>query len=94
MAKLIRLLTMHPYYQNGRIYVNEKLKGSPDIQVGMKQLFAIEPGMTEHDDSPDADEQAIKKLEMYTSPPVPKEEKEKREGYRPPRMRRRRKYEW
>lgn len=60
----------------------------------MKQLFAIEPGMTEHDDSPDADEQAIKKLEMYTSPPVPKEEKEKREGYRPPRMRRRRKYEW
>lgn len=90
--KLIRMLTMHPYYQNGRIYVNDQLKGSPDIQVGLKQLFAVEPGMTEHDDSPDADEQAIKKLEMYTTPSTPQSEK-KSEGYRRPRPGKR-KYTW
>lgn len=70
MSKLIRLFTMHPYYQNGRIQVNELLKANPDIQTGLKQLYAIEPGMTEHDDSPDADEQAIKKLELYTATPA------------------------
>ena len=70
MAKLIRLFTMHPYYQNGRIHVDERLKANPDIQTGLKQLYAIEPGMTEHDDSPDADEQAIKKLELYTTTPA------------------------
>lgn len=70
MSKLIRLFTMHPYYQNGRIHVNELLKANPDIQTGLKQLYAIEPGMTEHDDSPDADEQAIKKLELYTATPA------------------------
>ena len=69
MTKLIRLLTMHPYYQNGRIHVNELLKSNPDIMTGLKQLYAVEPGMTEHDDSPDADEQAIKKLELYTEAP-------------------------
>lgn len=68
MTKLLRMLSMHPYYQNGRMYVNELLKSNPDIAVGLKQLYAVEPGMTEHDDSPDADEQAVKKLEIYTDP--------------------------
>ena len=74
-SKLIRLLTMHPYYQNGRIHINEKLKSNPDIATGLKQLYAVEPGMTEHDDSPDADEQAIKKLELYTESPAQPGEK-------------------
>ena len=32
------------------------------------QLCAVEEGMTEHDDSPDADQQAISKLELYCTP--------------------------
>ena len=56
------------------MYINELLKASPDIAVGLKQLFAVEPGMTEHDDSPDADEQAVKKLEIYTDTPPSEDE--------------------
>lgn len=89
-AKLLDLLSMHPYYQNGRIFYNEQLKANPDMQVGMKQLFAVEPGMTEHDDSPDADQQAIKQLELYTDPPASDEKKpENRERRRPARR-----YSW
>lgn len=90
-AKLLRMLTMHPYYQNGRIHVNEELKGNPDVSTGLKQLYAIEPGMTEHDDSPDADEQAIKKLELYTDPPQPEGEPAER-SWRTGRYKR--KYTW
>ena len=68
--KFIRMLSMHPYYQNGRIHVDVRLKSNPDICTGLKQLYAVEMCMTEHDDSPDADEQAIRKLELYTDPPV------------------------
>lgn len=68
--KFIRMLSMHPYYQNGRIHVDVRLKSNPDICTGLKQLYAVEIGMSEHDDSPDADEQAIRKLELYTDPPV------------------------
>lgn len=86
MSKLIRMLSMHPYYQNKRIHVNELLKSNPDVQTGLKQLYAIEPGMTENDDSPDADEQAIKKLELYTvTPASPNEPSAK--SYRVGRMR-------
>lgn len=60
--KLDRLLSMHPYYQNGRIFWNENNKTSNDMQVGMAQLFGIEPGYRTHDDAPDADEQAISDL--------------------------------
>ena len=59
---------MQPYYQNSRIYYNEELKANADTQIGMRQLFAIEPGYSEHDDAPDADECAIRKLELYTTP--------------------------
>ena len=38
------------------------------------RLYAVEPGMTEHDDSPDADEKAVKKLEIYTDPPQSEDE--------------------
>jgi len=53
---------MHPYYQNGRIYYNAKEKANNDMQVGLAQLFGIEPGYRTHDDAPDADEQAISDL--------------------------------
>lgn len=65
--KLSRIITMQPYYQNNRIYYNNKLKSHNDTQIGIMQLCAIEPGSTEHDDSPDADQQAIAKLELYTN---------------------------
>ena len=66
--KLGRMLTMQPYYQNNRIYYNEDLKSNSDAQVGIMQLCAVEEGSTEHDDSPDADQCAIKALEKYTTP--------------------------
>jgi phage terminase large subunit-like protein len=66
--KLGRMLKMVPYYQNSRIYYDEELKSNSDTQVGIMQLCAVEEGSTEHDDSPDADQQAISALEKYTSP--------------------------
>lgn len=66
--KTQRILTLKPYFQNGRIYYNEALKSHTDTQVGIMQLCSIEEGSTEHDDAPDADQQAIKALELYSSP--------------------------
>lgn len=66
--KLFRLIAMQPYYQNSHVYYNEELKSHADTQVGIRQLLAIEPGMTGHDDAPDADKQAIDTLEKYTTP--------------------------
>lgn len=66
--KLGRMLTMVPYYQNSRVYYNRKLKSHNDTQVGIMQLCAVEEGSTEHDDSPDADQQAISDLEKYVTP--------------------------
>ncbi|MDR1172282.1 MAG: hypothetical protein LBL24_07510 [Bacteroidales bacterium] len=69
IKKLMRLVSMQPYYQNGRIYYSEALKSSHDSQMGIRQLTGIEPGSSEHDDSPDADQQAIESLEQYNAPP-------------------------
>lgn len=66
--KLGRMLTMVPYYQNSRIYYNMMLKSHNDTQVGIIQLCAVEEGSTEHDDSPDSDQQAISDLERYVTP--------------------------
>ena len=66
--KLMRIVTMQPYFQNSRIFYNAKLKSHSDTQIGISQLCAIEEGNTEHDDSPDADQQAIATLELYTNP--------------------------
>ena len=65
--KIQRMLTMQPYFQNNRIYYNKALKGHSDTQIGIMQLCAVEEGMTEHDDSPDADQQAISALDKYCS---------------------------
>lgn len=68
VAKLFRLIALQPYYQNSHVYYNAALKSHSDTQVGIRQLLAVEPGMTEHDDAPDADKQAIDTLEKYTTP--------------------------
>lgn len=57
--KYDRILTLHPYYQNGRVWYSDKLKGDADSEVALAQLKGIEPGYATHDDAPDADEQAI-----------------------------------
>lgn len=71
--KTMRMITMQPYYQNSRTFYNDKLKSHSDTQVGIMQLCAVEEGSNEHDDSPDADQQAISKLELYCTPQRKKE---------------------
>lgn len=62
--KYDRILSLHGYYQNGRVWYSQKLKGSNDHEVGLAQLKGIEPGYTSNDDAPDADERAISILSM------------------------------
>jgi predicted phage terminase large subunit-like protein len=66
--KLGRMITMQPYHQNSRIFYNIALKSHSDTQVGIMQLCAVEEGSTEHDDSPDADQQSLSALEKYDTP--------------------------
>lgn len=66
-AKYDRILMLQPYYQNGRIFYNEKLKHSNDLQVGLAQLYGIEPGYKTHDDWPDAHQGGLAELEKYVT---------------------------
>ncbi|MFC4262463.1 hypothetical protein ACFOWM_06225 [Ferruginibacter yonginensis] len=61
-AKFDRMLNMLPYYQQRKIFYNQAEKNNADMQLGIAQLFGIEAGYKGHDDSPDADAQAIEKL--------------------------------
>lgn len=63
--KFDRIVSMLPFYEQGRIFYNIKEKASNDVQVGIAQLLAIEEGSKEHDDSPDADKEAIDKLSKH-----------------------------
>lgn len=63
--KYDRILTLQPYFQNSRIYYDEREKGNNDMQMGIAQLKGIEPGYKTHDDGPDADQQAIEELAGY-----------------------------
>lgn len=65
--KYDRILTLQPYYQNGRIYYNDAKKSHNDTQTGLQQLLGIEPGYRTHDDAPDADQQCIVWLSKHTS---------------------------
>lgn len=67
VRKYDRILQLQPYYQNGRIFYNEKLKHNNDAQVGIAQLFGIEPGYKSHDDWPDAHQGGIAELEKYVT---------------------------
>lgn len=63
--KYDRILSLHPLYQNGRIWYNEKMRQHNDTQQGLAQLKGIEPGYKGHDDAPDADQQAIEWLSRF-----------------------------
>ena len=63
--KYDRMLTMQPRYQNNRIRYNSSMRADNDTQVGLQQLYGIEPGYHTHDDAPDADEQCIAFLERH-----------------------------
>lgn len=65
VKKYDRMLTMQPYYQNNRVWYSNKLKSHNDTQVGLSQLFGIEPGYRGHDDSPDADERCFDRLSKH-----------------------------
>jgi phage terminase large subunit-like protein len=60
--KYDRILSLHPYFQNGRVWFSEKLKTDSDSVIALEQLKGIEPGYNTKDDAPDADEQAISVL--------------------------------
>ena len=63
--KYDRMLEMHPQYQNGRVFYNQKLKDHNDTKEGLAQLKGLEPGYKSHDDAPDADKQAFDYLDNY-----------------------------
>jgi len=65
IRKYDRIITLQPYYQNGRMFYNEDKKPHSDTQVGLQQLYGIEPGYHTKDDAPDADQQAIEYLEWF-----------------------------
>ena len=69
--KYDRIITLLPHYQQSRIYHNINEKGNNDMQVSLSQLYGIEPGYKTHDDGPDADEAAIKKLTGWVKMPKP-----------------------
>lgn len=58
-------------YQNGRIFYNEKLKSHRDTEIGLQQLYGIEPGYTGKDDAPDADAENISFLSKHISKKPP-----------------------
>lgn len=61
--KYSRIENLSPFYERGMVSYAEEEKGSRDMQTGIEQLLAIEPGSNSHDDAPDADEGAIWKLQ-------------------------------
>lgn len=65
--KYDRILTLQAYYQNGRIFYDERLKASNDAQVALAQLYGIEPGYNTKDDYPDAHQAGISELERYVT---------------------------
>ena len=57
--KIQRIEAVSPLWERGLVFYNERLKDSPDMQVGIEQTLALERGSRVHDDAPDADEGAI-----------------------------------
>ena len=64
--KIQRIEAVSPLWERGYVYYNERLKDSPDMQVGIEQTLALERGSRVHDDAPDADEGAIWMLQRNT----------------------------
>lgn len=65
-GKYDRILTLQPYFQRREILFSEGDMANPDAQVGLTQLFGIEPGYKGHDDWPDAVEGCISLLHYHT----------------------------
>ena len=63
--KYDRMISMHPYFQNNRVYYSDHEYADNDMQTGIAQLKGIEPGYSGHDDGPDADQQAIEFLAQH-----------------------------
>ena len=57
--KIQRIEAVSPLWERGKVFYNEELKESPDMQVGIDQTLSLERGSRAHDDAPDADEGAI-----------------------------------
>ena len=62
--KFQRIVAISPLWERGFVFYNEALKNDPDMVAGLEQTLAFEKGMSGHDDSPDADEGAIYKLQQ------------------------------
>ena len=61
--KYARIEAISPLWERGCVYYNEALQNDPDMKTGIEQTLAFEQGSRAHDDSPDADEGAIWKLQ-------------------------------
>ena len=61
--KYARIEAISPLWERGCVYYNEKLQNDPDMKAGIEQTLSFEQGSRAHDDSPDADEGAIWKLQ-------------------------------
>lgn len=65
--KYDRMLELQPYYQNRRFWYSERLKHKRDHQVGLSQLFGVEPNYKTKDDYPDAKKGVTDECEKYVS---------------------------
>lgn len=63
--KYDRIICLHPFYQNGKIYYSDSEKGSVDMQVSLAQLYGIEPGYKSNDDAPDAEAGCVEYLSRF-----------------------------
>lgn len=57
-------------YQNGRIWYDRRLRSHADTNVGLQQLYGIQPNYTTKDDGPDADAEAISFLALHVTSPI------------------------
>lgn len=64
--KYQRIESISPLWERGKVFYNSDYKEDPDWEAGLAQTIAFEKGTNAHDDSPDADEGAIYKLQKST----------------------------
>lgn len=64
-AKYDRILSLQPSFQRSELFFKDSDQADPDVQIGLSQLFGIEPGYKSHDDWPDALEAVIKLLQYH-----------------------------
>ena len=64
--KYQRIESISPLWERGKVFYNADYKEDPDFEAGLAQTIAFEKGTNAHDDSPDADEGAIYKLQKST----------------------------